>query len=167
MRNSGKVLFTLIAVCIAGCTRSTVNEAVEASNKGDSHLELNEYPKAIEAYTEAIKLDPSKPDLYYNRGVAYFKSEQYGEAIADMQQVIAKDPKLTFAYYYAGQSYALKGEMDKAVETFSRGIELNTNEPLLFLGRANAYKKLERQAEADADFDKVQKLSPQLLNASQ
>lgn len=161
------VLIALQAICMLGCSRAPDDAAVKAINQGDSHLEQNELSQAITAYGDAISRDPSRVDAYYNRGVAHFKNEQYRECIADMEEVIAKDPKITLAHYYVGKSYASVGDMDKAIESFSRGIELNANEPLFLVGRAEAYKKLGRQPESEADLDKVRKLAPHLLEDSQ
>ncbi|ORY70550.1 hypothetical protein LY90DRAFT_334468, partial [Neocallimastix californiae] len=46
------------------------------------------YDKAIEKYTEAIKLNPFVPVYYSNRAFAYIKEESYGYALADANKVI-------------------------------------------------------------------------------
>jgi tetratricopeptide (TPR) repeat protein len=42
-----------------------------------------EYDKAIDEYTEAIRLKPDYADAYYNRGNAYVGQGKLDKAIAD------------------------------------------------------------------------------------
>ncbi|PZC48000.1 MAG: Tetratricopeptide (TPR) repeat [Chloroflexi bacterium] len=46
-------------------------ESAAFLSQGKAHRELGEYEKAVEAYTEAIRLDPTEADAYYNRSNAY------------------------------------------------------------------------------------------------
>ena len=55
--------------------------------------------KAIDAYNEAIRLDPDDAAAYNNRGNAKSNLEQYEEAIADYNQAIRLDPDYAVAYY--------------------------------------------------------------------
>jgi len=57
------------------------------------------YDKAIEKYTEAIKLNPFVPVYYSNRAFAYIKEESYGYALADANKCIELDSKFVKGYY--------------------------------------------------------------------
>jgi tetratricopeptide (TPR) repeat protein len=39
--------------------------------------EDNQSDKAIATYQEAIKIDPTYPQIYYNLGIAYFRAKKY------------------------------------------------------------------------------------------
>ncbi len=55
-------------------------------NKGNIYVQLGEYGNAIQAYTEAIRLDAHFPDAYYSRGVAYLLAGQNSEGLNDLSQ---------------------------------------------------------------------------------
>ena len=55
-------------------------------NKGNLYVKLNEYGNAIDAYTEALKLDSHFPEAYYSRGVTYLLSGKNSEGLNDLSQ---------------------------------------------------------------------------------
>ena len=55
-------------------------------NKGNLYVQLGEYGNAVQAYTEALRLDPHFPDAYYSRGVARLLSGQNAEGLNDLSQ---------------------------------------------------------------------------------
>jgi tetratricopeptide (TPR) repeat protein len=67
-----------------GCTNSLPHKVFK--EKADRHYADNEYPQAIAAYSEAIRLSPRYASLYYNRGISYYLSGSNKEAIADLQK---------------------------------------------------------------------------------
>jgi len=52
-------------------------------NRGVSYFHTEEYDKAIGDDTEAIRLNPSDADAYYNRGLAYKSQGKRRKAKAD------------------------------------------------------------------------------------
>lgn len=65
-----------------------VRQASEAVNNGD-------FRRAVQAYTEAITLDPSNHILYTNRAAAYFKLHHYRESQQDALASRQLNPKWT------------------------------------------------------------------------
>lgn len=51
-------------------------EANEIKDRGNKHVKLGEYMKAIEAYTQAIDLYPDDAVYYSNRALCYLKLER-------------------------------------------------------------------------------------------
>ena len=70
----------------------------EAKMKGD-------YRNAIRLYTNAINLDPHRPEYYFSRAFVYDKLQEYLEAIVDYRMVVKLDPNNEFAYYNLGIAY--------------------------------------------------------------
>ncbi|KAK4964367.1 Palmitoyl-protein thioesterase 1 [Elasticomyces elasticus] len=80
----------------------SVDEAIEAKNKGNEAFKANDWPKAIEYYTKAIELNDKEPSFYTNRAQASganIKLEAYGYTIADATKAIELDPSFVKAYY--------------------------------------------------------------------
>lgn len=64
-----------------------MNEAAEKLKAQANEVFKNKnYERAIELYTEAIKVASDQPVLYSNRSIAYLKSEQPGAAITDANE---------------------------------------------------------------------------------
>ena len=65
-------------------------------------LRDNRPEKAIRAYDNALRLDPSGAGAYTNRGIAKTQLGCYEEAIADFDQAIRLNPKLAEAFFNRG-----------------------------------------------------------------
>ena len=62
-------------------------QGVVLYNRGNSKVELGDLQGAIQDYTEAIRWDPTTPQIYYNRGNAYLDLYQFQEALIDFKVV--------------------------------------------------------------------------------
>jgi tetratricopeptide (TPR) repeat protein len=54
-------------------------------NRGLGYFGLGQVPRAIANFTEAIKLEPNKPEAYHHRGVAYQALKDRNNAIKDLK----------------------------------------------------------------------------------
>jgi tetratricopeptide (TPR) repeat protein len=79
-------MIQLANLSISGNTLSITREPQQLKEKADRHYADNEYPQAIAAYSEAIRLSPRYSSLYYNRGISYHLNGKNKEAIADLQK---------------------------------------------------------------------------------
>ena len=57
--------------------------AIAANKRGNKHADAGEYDKAIESYSEAIRLDPNFAKAYRNRGWVYGHKGNHDKAIDD------------------------------------------------------------------------------------
>lgn len=73
--------------------------ALDFKNKGNAAFASKDWTAAIEHYTAAINLDPTKPVYFSNRAQAYIKTEAFGYAVADASKAIELDPNFVKAYY--------------------------------------------------------------------
>ncbi|GMO62750.1 MAG: hypothetical protein Ta2G_21700 [Termitinemataceae bacterium] len=119
-----------------------------------------EYDMAIEAYSEAIKLDPNDADAYYNRGIAYANKRDYDRAITDYSQAIKIDPNYAVAYYNRGNEYRGKGDYDRAVADYSQAIKIDPNYAAVYLLRGIVYADKGDYDRAIADYTQALKLNP-------
>ena len=56
-------------------------QAIKFFEKGDVHLKVGEFDQAIEAYTQAIALNPDFAEAFNHRGLAYSKKGEFDRAI--------------------------------------------------------------------------------------
>ncbi len=93
-------------------------------NRGLAHYHQGELDKAIEDYTEAIRINPEYANAYYNRGVAYDGKGELDNAIADYTEAIRLNPKNADAYQNRGVAYRDNGDQAKAEADFAKAEEL-------------------------------------------
>ncbi len=137
-------------------------QAIDWFQKGYQHGLNKEYDSAIEAYTNAIALDPNYVFAYNNRGLAYDNKGQYDRAIEDYNKAIALDPNLATAYYNRGLAYAAgKGQYDMAIEDYNKAIALDPNLATAYYNRGLAYAAGKGQYDmAIEDWSKAIALDP-------
>lgn len=95
------VVFTMVVAC-----------KDERSELGDRYFKQGEYQKAIDAYTEFLRLEPTHIKSLYNRGRAYEELGKYSEALEDFNAVLKEDPtninallSVAADHYYRLQDY--------------------------------------------------------------
>lgn len=96
------LLFFLILFVLQGCKD-------ESAYIGDTYFNQGEYKKAIEAYTNYLKLNPANIKSLYNRGRAYEELGQFEIALVDFNEVLVNDPNhLQAQLSLAGYNYRNK-----------------------------------------------------------
>ena len=83
-------------------------EAVLHNNRGVAYANKGDYELAVEAFTNAIALNPNLAMAYSNRGGAYRDKGDYDRAIEDCNTAIELDPDLAMAYGNRGGAYERK-----------------------------------------------------------
>ncbi|MBZ0287619.1 MAG: tetratricopeptide repeat protein, partial [Anaerolineae bacterium] len=108
-------------------TPDTDVQAAALAEQGNAHLDRGQYAEAVEAYTQALSLNPDDGLLYHYRGFTYGRMEQYERAIADYSKAIELLPDYTYAYGNRGFAYNQLGQIDKAIADYDKAIALNPN----------------------------------------
>jgi tetratricopeptide (TPR) repeat protein len=115
------------------------------------------WQKALDAYSAAIKIDPSYGNAYDARGQAYINVDpaQPKEAVADFQRAIASNKREYTTYWNYGFALYLNGDFDKVATPSEEALKLNPQicGPHLNIGLALlAQGKLD---DASAEYDKA------------
>lgn len=125
------------------------------------------YPKAINQLQQAIKLNPDFVNAQINLAQAYIDASLYDQgvekllAIVDMSPTLdilnktgtelrivhllqklryhKDDPKL---YIELGNAYAERGEMNEAIQTFTKAVELRNSDPNIITSLALLYESV-------------------------
>lgn len=97
-------------------------------------------------------LEKAKPFL--DRGTELLLAGKYGEAIAELEQAAALAPRSVSAHSRLGSAWFRKGEPKKAVEAFTRAIEIDPD-ATDYVNRGRAQMDLERFDEAVSDFGRA------------
>ena len=140
-------------------------QAIKFFEKGDVHLKVGEFDQAIEAYTQAIALNPKFAEAFRNRGTSYAKKGEFDRAIQDLDQAIDLDPGFAGAFNNRGLAYYNKGEFDRAIQDFNQAIALDPKDVAAFNNRGLAYEKKGEIDKAIKDFNQAIDLGPKPAEA--
>jgi tetratricopeptide (TPR) repeat protein len=83
------------------------------------------YEVAIKLFTKAIKIEPSNPQIYFNRGNAYGESGNYHAAISDLGKSLKINPRNCEALLAIGNSYRACGDDDLALASYEKAMRID------------------------------------------
>jgi tetratricopeptide (TPR) repeat protein len=110
---------------------------------GDSSLKDVLVQKAITNYQEVIKLNPENLDAKTDLGACYAEgTAEPMKGITLLREVVAKNPEHEMAQYNLGMLSVKSGQVDKAIERFTKVLSINPqrSEMHFFLGQIYASK---------------------------
>lgn len=88
----------MVAVCLTGCSRfsggdSPREEAARKMRDAEALQEARDYQRAVEAYEEALRLDPSGAEAHFKAAVIYDKKlDQFLPAIYHYESFLKLEP---------------------------------------------------------------------------
>ncbi|MCC7130265.1 MAG: hypothetical protein B6D39_03965 [Anaerolineae bacterium UTCFX2] len=124
-------------------------------------LRINEqFDAAIAKFTEAIQMDPTKPDGYIERGITYSNMGKLDEAITDFNFAINYDPQNAQAYNSRGVAWAQKNQFSQAVKDYTQALELDPELNKAHTNRGIAYILQGNVDEGLQDFTLVVERTP-------
>ncbi|CAE6534051.1 unnamed protein product [Rhizoctonia solani] len=126
----------------SGPSAADKEKAEKHKQTGNNLMASKEYNRAIDAYTEAIAIDPNNPVYYSNRAAAWSSMGDHAVAADDAEMAIAVDPKFAKAYSRLGHAHFSLGDYEAAKSAFERGLEVEPNNANLKQGLTNAQAKL-------------------------
>jgi tetratricopeptide (TPR) repeat protein len=87
-------------------------------NRGVAYYGLKQYRRAIQEYTQAVRINPRFVAAYNNRGNVYRDLKQYRRAIQDYDEALRLNPKNADAYGNRGYVYTIIGQRQLAIRDF-------------------------------------------------
>ncbi len=129
--------------------------------EGNSLQEAGRYKEAIDAYSQAIALDPWNAYVYYCRGSAYDDLENYKRAIKDYGRAIELNPQYSEAYNDRGLAYSNLNRYERAIADFDQAIKLDPQYASAYGGRGLASYALKDLESAIEDYNRAIELDTQ------
>lgn len=133
---------------------SQLSDANSALAEGNRFLDTGETDKAIEALSEAVKLDPDLAEAWFRLGIAYGLAEKRDETLEMSGNVdnseSAKKPAKTNS----------EKAFERAVAAYKKIISANESDDLAYFNLGRAYNKLNEDEDAAKALKQAVKLKP-------
>jgi tetratricopeptide (TPR) repeat protein len=150
------------------------NKAILLDNQAAEHLYARalfyidykeDYQNAVIDFSKAIQLNPNDFENWYARGRLYYQNlNENKKALEDFNKVLELDSTAIDAINAIGVIYQEEGQLDKSIETYNRGINLEKINPsssaYCYRNRASVYEKQNLLVNALADYNKAIALDP-------
>lgn len=128
--------------------------------RGLSLSRKGEYPRAIEDFGTAIKLNDQYAQAYISRGDAYYATRQFALAIADFNTAIKLARTNPLVYIHRGDARVETAEFGDAISDYSAAIGLDPNSWEAYSHRGEAWRLQRDLVKSIADHNKAIQLNP-------
>jgi tetratricopeptide (TPR) repeat protein len=86
---------------------------------GELARQANDFPEAVQRFTEATKYDPNFADAYLGLGTSLLAEKKYAEAVAPLESAVKYQPGNPAAHYNLATAYARTGRKEDAQREFA------------------------------------------------
>jgi tetratricopeptide (TPR) repeat protein len=131
---------------------------------GDRRFDAGDFHGAIDAYSQALNVDPELAYAYCNRGSARRRLQDSNGAILDLSQAIRLNPDYALAFNNRGYARLKQRDPEGAVADFDKAIELGDTGSgsyqlsMTYRNRAKAHRELNNDEQAAKDDATAERL---------
>jgi tetratricopeptide (TPR) repeat protein len=129
---------------------ANITDPNAALAEGNRLFDEGQTDMAIEAFRQAIKLDPDLAEAYFKLGIAYSLLEHQFQQTGEGENVPGE---------MKGKPASQKA-FEKAVEAYKKYLAASPNDDNAHFNLARTYAKLNRDEEAEKEFTQAAKLKP-------
>jgi tetratricopeptide (TPR) repeat protein len=131
------------------------------SNLGVIYAAQRNYPRAKEAFCEALKLKPNRPTTLNGLGTVLYAQGQIDEATEKWKEALAADPRFASAYYNMGNAYEGEKNLLQAKTCYMKAIVVMPNMADAYFRLGNIMNKEHHYPQAEVLLKKAIELDPE------
>jgi protein O-mannosyl-transferase len=135
-------------------------EATAYVSRGRIYFKRNDFNKAYEDFTSAIKLNPKYAEAFSNRAAVLYNIGEWQKAISDYSKAIEMDSNYIDIFTNRGNAYENLKEWEKAIADYTQAIKISPKNDIIYYNRGIAYEKINQIDKAYDDFSKAIEINP-------
>ncbi len=121
-------------------TDSPTSPAEDFCQQGKAHCEAGDFKLGLQAFDQAIALNPSHCPAHNNRGNVLCQLKRYAEALAAYDRATALSPSYHEAWFNRGQLLTDMGAYGNALESYEQAIRFKPD-PMYLHAREDIWLK--------------------------
>jgi Tfp pilus assembly protein PilF len=130
------------------------------NNLGIAYLDQLQYPDAIQAFSQVVKLRPDYADGYTNIGLTNISWEKYGSARASLEKALKLSPNNARALYYMARVEREAGHFEEEVADLQKVVAQYPQSRDARRELGVTYYHLQKSQEAREQFEALQAIDP-------
>jgi tetratricopeptide (TPR) repeat protein len=119
------------SAALLGAIKAGEADASTYIETGKLYLASQNYPKAIEMFENAAKLDPKNADILSSLADAQMKNGSYTEAAITFEQALAMNPGAVKEYKMLGDLYMKQKKTDAAMNAYRKYVDKTPNDEVV------------------------------------
>jgi tetratricopeptide (TPR) repeat protein len=125
----------------------------------------HDYAAAEKAYKQALRIEPSMPELWANLGLMQQEAGDTASAFLSFQQANHLNPSLYVPNLFLGNDYVRTGRAPEAISYLTKAERTNKTDPQAPLALGRAYYAMDKFSTAAQEFERAVALDPKLGEA--
>jgi tetratricopeptide (TPR) repeat protein len=154
----------LLPLLVACAAPAPPPDADALARSGAQLYRTGNWRGALRELDAALALDPEHFDALVHRALLYSELGEPERAIADAQRSIVSRPEHPGGFHALGRACLSNGELEAAINGFSRAVELDPRHADAYAGRGWATEKLppskSNLRKAAADLSRALRVAP-------
>ena len=148
------------------------SQAKALLDKGKQLYRDDRDTEAVEAFQQAVKLDPDLAEAHFRLALGYEALDkredaesEYKKAVETYKKHLEASPDDAEAHYSLGVTYANLGNYSEAIREYRQANKLKTDDPDIYYDLGVAHTKLAQYDQAAAAFSKSLEIDPDYYRA--
>ncbi|MDO9326427.1 MAG: tetratricopeptide repeat protein [Methanoregula sp.] len=164
-----KILCTgfFVLLLLALCTLPVLAYSPEAADQyaaGNALMKNKNYTRAIDAYNEAITLEPDYYEAWNGKADGLNRAQRFTEALAASDKTLALNPDYVQGWINRGYILYNLGRTEDELKAYEKAISINSSSPDAWFNKGYSLAGMKRYEEAITAFDTVKSLDPSYPN---
>ena len=128
---------------------------------GRAYSEVGESAKAIDAYQQALRIDPKNSYSWTGLAIAYGEAGQPTKEIDAYQQALRIDPERASAWTGLAIAYGETGQPAKAIDAYQQALRINPKNSYSWTGLGIAYREAGQSVNAINAIQQALRIDPE------
>ncbi len=158
------VLSALILSCLSALPAGAT-DAKTWYNQGEDFRQKGDYSAAVDAYRNAVSIDPGYTDAWYSLAYVCVQTDRLDDAADAYLHVLAIEPDMTPALKGLAYVYSRQGKDEESLVAIEHALEINSGDQIAWLQKGLTLSALGRTNESIQAYTKTIELAPDSFDA--